>query len=332
MNETILVPLDGSSLAEQALPYARMLAVASGARIRLFRVVPVPGLMVGDREADEAKAMREAETYLADVTTIMQNVSRTRFGRRAETSLAGVATRGGTPPIVETATFAGEPAASIFEEIHERNIDLIVMSTHGRSGLGRWVYGSVADQIMRLAPVPVLLVPAVAPTSWPTDRALRLLIPLDGSELAQEALGPTWELAKTLHAEIQLLQVMVPLTYTYADPAAYTIDDHQIENAHRYLEKVANELGARGLKVTTFDAIGPAALMIAATAREQGSDLIAMSTHGSGGVTRLLMGSVATGVVQRASVPVLIVRPEAARVLAATPVSGLSARRLALGI
>jgi nucleotide-binding universal stress UspA family protein len=310
MSHAILVPLDGSSLAERALPFAQILGEASGAHALLLRAVPAPAFTVGYSITEQAKAMREAETYLA-----------------------GVVTRVSHPSTVETATFAGEPAASIFEEIRVRQVDLVVMSTHGRSGLGRWIYGSVADQIMRLAPVPVLLIPAASSANWPTDRSLRILVPLDGSELAQEALASTEKLARTLHAEIQLLQVRVPLTYTYADPAAYLIDNLQIEaeNAHRYLETVATDLRTHGLKVTTFEAIGPAARLIAATAKEQGSDVIAMSTHGSGGVTRLLMGSVATGVVQRASIPILIVRPEAARVLVATPATGASAQPIGVG-
>jgi len=168
---------------------------------------------------------------------------------------------------------------------------------------------------------------------WPRDRPLRVLVPLDGSELAQETLGPTAKLARTLGANIQLLQVIVPLTYTYADPAAYLVYDPliQAEEVQRYLETVATDLRARGLTVNTFDAIGPAAPAIADAATQQGSDLVAMSTHGSGGVTRLLMGSVATGVVPRAHVPILIVRPTAVRVHVTAPAIKAGAQPAASG-
>jgi len=298
MFQTILVPLDGSLLAERAVPFATIVAVASKAQIVLFRAAPMPSFGLSDPVIFQGRAIHEAETYLGEV-----------------------ATRMGSGCSVSTVAVAGDPAEAIFEEIRKRGVNLVVMSTHGRSGIGRWVYGSVADQIMRGTEVPVFLVPAATSIVWPTDRAPRILVPLDGSLLAQETLETTRALARTLGAELQLLQVKVPLTYTYADPAAYLIYEVQAEefDAHHYLESVASDLRADGLKVTTFEALGPAATTIAATAIEQSSDLIAMSTHGSGGVTRLLMGSIATGVVQRACVPVLIVRPVAVRALATRP-------------
>jgi nucleotide-binding universal stress UspA family protein len=298
MYQTIMVPLDGSPLAERALPFAKTLATASHGRILLFRAVTLPTFGLTDPAIYQARAMYEAESYLADI-----------------------AQRIAPAPPIETIVVTGDAAPMIFEEIREHAVDLVVMSTHGRSGVGRWIYGSVADEIMRQANVPVLLVPASIAITWPTDRAPRILVPLDGSLMAEEALETTRVMAKTLGAELQLLEVKVPLTYTYADPAAYMIYEVQEQefDAQHYLETIAARLRADGLAVTTFQAIGPAATMIASTAVEQGSDLIAMSTHASGGVTRLLMGSVATGVIQHSSVPVMIVRPVAVRELSEAP-------------
>ncbi len=103
--------------------------------------------------------------------------------------LEDLAARQPEPDRVETTTAVGEAADTIVEEIGVRRPDLVVMSTHGRSGIRRWIYGSVADEVMRRAPVPVLLVPAACPGEWPSNRAPRVLLPLDGSELAEGALG-----------------------------------------------------------------------------------------------------------------------------------------------
>ena len=288
MFHTILVPLDGSELAERALPYAEVMARANGCRILLLRVVPASHVIVGDPMADQAKAVREAESYLADVAARLK-----------------------TPQIIESAVFIGDPADSIVEEIDLRNVDLVVMSTHGRSGLGRWVYGSVADQVMRRAMVPVLLIPASCHAEWWSHRPSRVLVPLDGSDLATTALPVASNLVSWLGGELFLLRVIVPTSPVYADGIPQAEIDREAERdvARRYLEEIGARLRDRGQNVKLVDARGPAPAMIAATAAEQNVDLIAMSTHGRGGITRLLMGSVATGVVQQASVPVLIIPP-----------------------
>lgn len=298
MFHTILVPLDGSELAERALPYAEVLARASRCRILLLRVVPATHVILGDPMTDQAKAVREAESYLADVVARLK-----------------------TPQIIESAVFIGDPADSIVEEVGLRNVDLIVMSTHGRSGLGRWVYGSVADQVMRRAMVPVLLIPASCRAEWWSHRPSRVLVPLDGSDLATTALPMASKLVSWLGGELFLLRVIVPTTPVYADGAPHTGIDRESERdvARQYLEEVAAGLREGGQNVKLVDAYGPAPAMIAATAADQQVDLIAMSTHGRGGITRLLMGSVATGVVQQASVPVLIVPSASSRDLCDEP-------------
>src|SRR4051812_34341854 len=118
MYRTILVPLDGSQLAERALPYAQTLAKVHNARLLLVRAVPGSPAHGVDHGSADASPVRDAEQYLSDIAT-------------------GVA----RPFVVETAVFPGNPADSIVEEIGLRQVDLVVMSTHGRSGLGRWVYG-----------------------------------------------------------------------------------------------------------------------------------------------------------------------------------------------
>lgn len=304
MYRTILVPLDGSTLAERALPYAQRLAAAATGRITLLWVLhPPPPSAAGD-PLREVTPRREAEAYLRGLTEPLG------------------------PVPVEAVVVEGDPAPEILAAAAQRGSELIVMATHGRSGIGRWIYGSVADAVMRHAGVPVLLVPVTAATrSWPTGRAPRVLVPLDFSALSEAALPRAEDLARALGAELVLLSV-TPLVFT-ADlyggvTLAYDVDADQAER-RRYLEAAAARLRAAGHTVRVRDTVGFPAGATVDVAREEDVDLIAMSTHGSGGATRLLMGSIATGVVQRAPVPVLIVRPEAVRQPEAPPAPSASA-------
>jgi nucleotide-binding universal stress UspA family protein len=287
MLPTILVPVDGSELAERALPYASAFARAAGARILLLRALPPPET-IPSAGGVPRETQQSATGYLEDL-----------------------AARQPEPDRVETTTAVGEAADTIVEEIGVRRPDLVVMSTHGRSGIRRWIYGSVADAVMRRAPVPVLLVPAACPGEWPSNRAPRVLLPLDGSELAEGALGlvDTW--AKPLHAEVFVLRVVEPRPLAATNPAAYVWLDPmpELEEAHAYVAKVSKKLRDDGYAVRGTDTFGFPVPTIVDTARAESVDFIVMSTHGSGGLTRLLMGSVATGVVQRAVVPILLVGP-----------------------
>lgn len=288
MLKTVLVPLDGSKLAERALPITEGLASLVGGSIILLRVVP----KATHRDAGTA-AGPEAEAYLKDVA--------------ARQSI----------PSVRIQVREGEPAPTILSEIAGRGVDLVAMSTHGRSGIGRWIYGSVADDVMRHSPVPVLLVPATgAARIWPKERPPRILVPLDFSGLSEAVLAPTLELARSIGAELILVSV-TPMLIASPDLAeagyvAYDIDRDQADR-QKYLADLANRLRAEGYSVTTRVEFGFPNEVIVDVAQEAQVDLIAIATHGSGGVTRLLMGSTATGVVQRAKIPVLVVRPREVR-------------------
>lgn len=283
MLKTVLVPLDGSPLAKQAVPYAVRLIRTTGAKLVLFRA------STAEPRAEVANALHDELASL---------------GREIQRDGA----------VVETRVAFDLPHAAILAAAREAQADLIVMSTHGRSGIGRWISGSVADQVMRHADVPVLLVPAARSQAWPEDRALRVLVPLDGSALAAEALGPAQELAQATAAEVLLMHAVDSPAYRYTDAYPYTLYalDARLREAREGLEPVASELRARGLTVHVHASTGSPATAIVDLARERGADAIVMATHGSGGLTRLLMGSVATGTIERANVPVLVVRSGAA--------------------
>jgi nucleotide-binding universal stress UspA family protein len=296
MYQTILVPLDGSILAERALATANGLASAVGSRIILLRVLPDNRTKVDPGMSPDAVTRPEIESYLAQTAKRL------------------------TASTVETVVAGGDPAQAILAQVAARGVDLIVMSTHGRSGIGRWIFGSVADEVMRNAPVPILLVSSTCPErEWPKGRPPRLLVTLDYSAVSEAVLGAVTNLARVSHGEIVLLSV-TPLIVT-ADGfggayVAFDVDQDLVDRRN-YLEQTAANLRAAGFTVTTRVEFGHPNTLIVDVAQQEDVDIIAMATHGSGGVTRLVVGSVATGVIQRATTPVLVIRP--AQVRAAEP-------------
>lgn len=287
MVQTILVPLDGSLLAERALPYAIDLGRALHARVLLLRVVQAPAL------SDRPEAENDARAYLK-VTADLLRAERVEVETRvAYRYLEDV----------------GQAIANVVGEWHP---DLVLMSTHGRGGLDRLLFGSVADGVIRRVNRPVLLIGAACQTPWPTQRPPRALVPLDGSDFALEALGPAGELLDATGGELVLAQVVELPNYVYgADGFAYTVlDTEELQaRAAAYLEETAAGLRARGRQVQTVTAVGYAPATIARLAREQRADLIAMATHGRGGLARMVLGSVAMGTLQQAHVPLLLIRP-----------------------
>jgi nucleotide-binding universal stress UspA family protein len=215
------------------------------------------------------------------------------------------------------------PVRAILDAVEHRDAGIIVMSTHGRSGLGRMVYGSIADQVLRLAEVPVLLVPATADHAWPTDRPLLLLVPLDGSEWSESALGAldTLPLARTSGAEIRLLRAIEPpVIPLYGDSKSDVPFDEIAERAVAlsYLTSVAARLAERGYTACVDVVLGSASATIADVVHDRDIDLIVMATHGRSGLSRAVLGGVTAATIQRASVPILLTRPIRVQIEAAT--------------
>lgn len=287
MVATILIPLDGSELAERAIPYAAHLARRAGADLLLVRA------------ATAYQSSQEPEREL----------------NRAAERLRG---EGLDVEIRLLPTFAGEVAEVLADFASQRQVSAIVMSTHGRGGLGRWLFGSIADQVLRRATEPVILVPAATDHAWTTERPLRILVPLDGSSLAEAVLPAVTDRARALGAELVLVQVVDVPGQLYVEYPSVVFDvDAQVAVASEYVEGVARRLRDEGLTVETHVPVGYAPSAIVSTATEHDVDMIAMATHGRGGFARLVLGSVATGTLQRAHVPVMLVHPEPAPVAAA---------------
>jgi nucleotide-binding universal stress UspA family protein len=289
MQSTILVPLDGSPLAEHALPYAERLARATSARLILCRALSATKL----QPAEIVAAVDEAHAYVRGVAD--QLASRGR--------------------IVETTIPWGEPADEILEQVRSARADLVVMATHGRSGLGRWLYGSVADEVLRRASVPIFLVPPGSDEPWSDDRAPRILIPLDGSQLGEAALGPARAWATQLGSEIVLVQVIpFPPYSSFGDSSGNVValdPEPDLAAAQRYLSELAERLRSTVKQVRVRAELGEPSVAIARIAADEKAKLIVMATHGRSGLARLVLGSVATGTLRRANVPLLLVRPAA---------------------
>lgn len=287
MIKTILIPLDGSSLAERAIPYAVRLAHAGGGRLVLFHATP------------DHDQLARSEAELAVIASLGQHVETLR--------------RLG----VEAASWTvhGPPGAAIRSVVREHHVDLIVMSTHGRGGIGRMLYGSVADQVIREAAVPVLLVSPACDRRWEEGKPLRIMVPLDGSHASEAALAPARDLGQALNAELWLVRAVeepFEQSLRYGPngvPFVIQAGGSDLDEALRYLETVAGRFGTSFSSIDVFADVGRAARVIAEAARREDIDLIVMATHGRTGLARLALGSVATTVLQHAPVPVMLVRP-----------------------
>ncbi len=295
---SVFVPLDESPLAEAALPYAEVLAQAFGARLLLLGVVErQEGGVLGAQPEVGAHVEIVARRAL---TAYLEATAEELRGRGLDVSVQ---------------VRSGDPAQEIVAATEEEPETVVVMATHGRGGMERWLLGSVADKVMRTASRPVLLVRPPEAGAQRREVALRrLMVPLDGSDLAQAALPLAGELGQRLGATLVLVRVEPWLT-TMAPSYAYLPDLDRLEAEAEALA-AASLQAARGrlpaaLSVETVVLRGaPAAALIDYARGEGRIDLVVMSTHGAGGLRRLLVGSTADRLV-RAGLPALLIRPHA---------------------
>jgi nucleotide-binding universal stress UspA family protein len=292
MYDKILVPLDGSAFSERALSLTIPLARALGATVILMRAASASAFPGADPTEAQCQAVGEAQAYLGALAT-------------------GLSDQGLS---CEAATPYGDAAECILLEIGLRDPDFVVMCTHGRSGLGRWIYGSVAEQVVAHSPAPVLLVRPTGqiPTLKPGPEQSSLLVPLDGSAFAEAALPHAEAFARAIGADILLLRALEPpvISYEYAVTGLMADSlEEQRRQAESYLHGVAQKLRNDGLEVRMAVWEGWPADVIVHRGVDSGSRLIVMATHGRTGVARLLLGSVALEVVRRTLLPVLLVRP-----------------------
>jgi nucleotide-binding universal stress UspA family protein len=304
MFHKVLVPLDRSSLAEQALGQAAAVARASNGELDLVFVhEPFPFDGFGDAPWN-AEQLEAEEAYLRSTANEVST---------------------GTRVPVTCAVVRGQRVDAICKRAWDVQADLIVMTSHGRTGFSRAWLGSAADGVIRHSAIPVLMLhPAEGTVARLAARHLftRVLVPLDGSALAKEALPPAIALAKCTDATITLLRVVPPIPaitidagLPFVDPSPIATPDDVataglVDVAKRELAAVAEELAEQGVpKVDTEVVVaGQTARAIIEFAEGHGVDVIAMSTHGRG-ASRLLLGSVADKVIRASGLPVLVHRP-----------------------
>lgn len=344
MYTKILVPLDGSELSNAVLPHVRQVARCSHADIVLLHVLPEPmrgvnGLSKAmlERQLADTPPVRAAMAghWQPDVThSATQTIKPDLVEREIEAyqflnAIAAELAQSGIE--AHTRVVIAEPDEAILDVAAAEGVDLIAMATHGRSGISRFLLGSVADRVVRHADAPVLL---VRPTglsvgaSQTSPLYRRILVPLDGSELANTVLPYVRKLAVCTGAAVLLMQVVpepapeVIVTRTqfgWERAMSSSIGsgsgelarwiEHATAAARDRLDAVASVLTESGIRTETTVAVGRPAEAILDTAESQGVDLIAMATHGYGGIRRFLMGSVTDRVVRHAHTPVLVVRP-----------------------
>lgn len=294
----LLIPLDGSKTAERALPYTRYLAQETNVVVELLAVVDVANMathMTAERalhvDTMVEDAVRASEKYLE--------------------AIAGTLTAAKINTVVDT----GRPEEVIIEKAAAEQDTLITMASHGRSGMNRWLLGSVAEKVLRGATNPVLLIRAredIRTEDVPTLQSL--IVPLDGSDLAERVLPRAIELAQQGNLEIVLIRTYNIPTTAYAGVEGYALPMDDLlkgmrEEACEYLESKVADVKKLGIARVSFAAKeGLPADEIISFAKNLPGALIAMSTHGRSGVRRWVLGSVTETVMRHSDNPVLVIR------------------------
>ena len=322
MFQRILVPLDGSTRAERAIPIAARIASASGGVVILLGVIPETSdywFPVTDSE------IRLAQTYVA---ADIANAEKYLAALTVSPDLKDVST--------ETILLSGQVASTILSVASSSNAGIIVMCSHGYTGMKRWLIGSVAEKVAHAASIPVLLLRGEGslPLGPHVDdiRPLRILVPLDGSALAKAALVPAAYLAAALttpeNGAMHLLRVAKPFP-TMNEEEQHNERERMLQRAKRYLSTttqqirdglVAHPIADLKLPVTWSVAIdsdvADGIIRVAENGEDAegagvfgGCDVIAMATHGRSGLQRWAMGSITERVLHATRLPLLIVRP-----------------------
>lgn len=296
MFKKIIVPLDGSEVAENVLPYVHTLTLPGETELYLIRNIELSAYAFG----------AESPTMMTELLDSISADAQTYLARHKDELQA----RG---YCVTTRLTRGDTASSILQLATEQHAELIAMTTHGRTGVGRATLGSVADRVLRSADVPVLLVRDAAGAS-PGETLRQILVPLDGSDLSEQALPLARLLARELDSRILLLRSVeslddVHLARLFED----RLDEHDVPSdwyneAQVYLNQMQKNLQFANIPSEIRVVIGQPAQAILDAAAAEPCDLIVMSTHGRSGLSRWVYGSVTSKVLHETTCPLLIVR------------------------
>jgi nucleotide-binding universal stress UspA family protein len=307
MFKKILLPLDGSELAEKAVPYVEDLASHFGADITLINV----------RTPMEDPDKPEYRAYISQMAvTIEQDVKKSLAlppGEQIKVKSIIIGTSGGRT----------QAAEEILDYAKKEKMDLIVMATHGRTGIRRWVLGDTANKVASALNCPVLLIRAVA-ESPKKVHLNKLMVPLDGSKESEAALPYAASLAEKIKSSINLVTVTELLYRVFASPSAvgYYVGEGLIRvpyndeemkpfvaTAEKYLKGISGKLSGKGIKTTTEVRVGPPGNEIIEVEEKTHPDMVIMSTHGHSGFGRFDHGSIADKVLHAGNTPLLLVKP-----------------------
>lgn len=296
MLERLLVPLDGSPMAEAVLPAAAFIARASGAQVQLIHAIEknAPGTV---HEEPHLRDTRHAEQYLRDAAM--------RFLHSTENCEFHVHT-------VEVDSVV----SSIIEHALEFRSDLVLLCTHGQGGMRRWVAGSIAQQVAGRGPLPVFIMHAEKKRKPAEFRCKNILVPIDGQPDHEHGLAFAKEMAALCEATIHLVLV-VPTYGTISGRWAVVgrllpgstaqILDEEEDARREYLARTSNALKGEGLRVTAYIKRGDPARVIDQFARESHADIIVLGTHGKSGFDAIMSSSVAARICKKCRVPLVMV-------------------------
>lgn len=277
----LLVPLDGSSLSEMVLPWVKLLAGDGGAEVELLRsYIPLEQLrMTPDMPIIAAQLIVDEEIdkgikdYLKSQAATFSDIQ------------------------VSTRCAIGQPGNVILA--CSEKFDLVVIASHGATGLGKWLMGGVTTKVLRGSTNPVLVVTAQAEPHPRPAKLERIMVPMDGSETAELALGYARDLAQRFGATIVLYEGVVYRAN------AREVDDWQAISAQEYLRRLASEIDDVEVEYKVHES--STSPEIVEYAEKMDVDMIIMGSHGRSGIKRWILGSVTESVVQQAKCPVLVV-------------------------
>ena len=324
MYKYILVPLDGSRFSQRVLPYAKRLAKGLGIPIVLFHAVEPDRFYSISKDLKEEMRSGSGDDGVVDSMGHAPNSSDSQTPRYLDLIIAGEKTTAETYLTtvaesleqegidVSTIVVVGRASQSILDVASKNNGGIIAMSTHGRSGLARWVLGSVASKVVYSSNIPVMLLRPSQDAGTSIDFS-NVVVPLDGSLLSESILPTAAEVAKAMHLPVHLMQA-ISLTgevWVGPEPGPYYAEDitKALEHSYdTYLDGIVEKLKEDGVEADRTVVIGPPDVKIGDIARDAGSSLIMMATRARTNMERWLFGSVTEKVIRSAAGPVMVMR------------------------
>jgi len=291
MLQKILVPLDGSQLGELALPYAIGITAALRTELNLVTVSE-------NREKENERAISIYLDKIAD-------------------QLGNTLHKGNDYPKIRVTIIHGRPADALVRYAIKYGTDLIIMVSHGRSGIMPWSAGSTATRVIQKSQIPVLLIRAKDNnrTNIENNQFARILLPLDGSSFGEAAIPLVKDLALAFHSEVYLFRVVerIEHVYTIGGIDHFMFSDEQTKRTEAevgiYLTQISEQFTALGIKNRSISKTGDPAVEILKISKNENISLVAMSSHGKNGITRWVLGSVSHKILQAGGNPLLLVRP-----------------------